>query len=233
MARISTGAAPSGARAAISARASLFTVRLPAMPELSDEELVAACLSGKESAYAALIERFSPKVYRIAVRVCRDATDAEDAVQETFIQVVRDLPKWRPVGALEAWITTITMRVAQKVDMRSTRLMRRSSTMNPGGPEAPARDFPAQNHDDPEFRVLALELQGDLRAAMQQISTKHRAAVVLRFQEGLSVAEAAAILELPEATVRTHTARGLRELREAMEASTRAAIGQEHDSDAG
>jgi hypothetical protein len=39
---------------------------------------------------------------------------------------------------------------------------------------------------------------------------------VLRFQEGLSVAEAAAILDLPEATVRTHTARGLRELREAL-----------------
>ena len=60
------------------------------------------------------------------------------------------------------------------------------------------------------------ELQTDLATALQKISTRHRAAVVLRFQEGLSVAEAAAILELPGATVRTHTARGLRELREAL-----------------
>jgi RNA polymerase sigma-70 factor (ECF subfamily) len=189
------------------------------MPGLSDEELVAACLSGKESAYAVLIERYSPKVYRIAARICRDATDAEDAVQETFIQVVRDLAKWRPLGPLEAWITTITVRVSQKVDMRSNRTTRTSSTLTPGGPEAPAREFADPHTHDPVIQVMAHELQADLGAALQKISTKHRAAVVLRFQEGLSVAEAAAALELPEATVRTHTARGLRELREALSES--------------
>ncbi len=186
------------------------------MPGLSDEELVAACLSGKESAYAVLIERYSPKVYRIAARICRDATDAEDAVQETFIQVVRDLAKWRPLGPLEAWITTITVRVSQKIDIRSNRSARTSSTLTPGGPEAPEREFADPHTDDPVVQVMAHELQADLGAALQTISTKHRAAVVLRFQEGLSVSEAAAILELPEATVRTHTARGLRELREAL-----------------
>ncbi len=186
------------------------------MPGLSDEELVAACLSGKESAYAVLIERYSPKVYRIAARICRDATDAEDAVQETFIQVVRDLAKWRPLAPLEAWITTITVRVAQKIDMRTTRHSRVSTTIHPGGAEAPAREFADPHARDPVTQVMAHELQVDLGTALQSISTKHRAAVVLRFQEGLSVAEAAAILELPEATVRTHTARGLRELREAL-----------------
>jgi RNA polymerase sigma-70 factor (ECF subfamily) len=186
------------------------------MPGLSDEELVAACLSGKESAYAVLIERYSPKVYRIAARICRDAGDAEDAVQETFIQVVRDLQKWRPLAPLEAWITTITVRVAQKVDMRTSRTTKRSSTLTPGGPDAPEREFADRHVHDPVAQVMAHELQADLGAALAQISTKHRAAVVLRFQEGLSVAEAAAILDLPEATVRTHTARGLRELREAL-----------------
>ncbi len=186
------------------------------MPVLSDEELVAACLSGKESAYAVLIERYSPKVYRIAARICRDATDAEDAVQETFIQVVRDLARWRPLAPLEAWITTITVRVAQKIDIRTTRHARTSSTMSPGGAEAPGREFADPNAHDPVVQAMDHELQADLGDALQKISTKHRAAVVLRFQEGLSVAEAAAILELPEATVRTHTARGLRELREAL-----------------
>ena len=186
------------------------------MPGLSDEELVAACLSGKESAYAVLIERYSPKVYRIAARICRDAEDAEDAVQETFIQVVRDLAKWRPLAPLEAWITTITVRVAQKVDMRTTRTTKRSSTLTPGGPEAPEREFADPHLHDPVVQVMAHELQADLAAALGRITTKHRAAVVLRFQEGLSVSETAAILELPEATVRTHTARGLRELREAL-----------------
>jgi RNA polymerase sigma-70 factor (ECF subfamily) len=186
------------------------------MPGLSDEELVAACLSGKESAYAVLIERYSPKVFRIAARICRDAADAEDAVQETFIQVVRDLAKWRPLGPLEAWITTISVRVSQKIDMRSNRSARTSSTLTPGGPEAPEREFADPHTHDPEVQVMAHELQADLGAALRRISTKHRAAVVLRFQEGLSVSEAAAILELPEATVRTHTARGLRELREAL-----------------
>jgi RNA polymerase sigma-70 factor (ECF subfamily) len=205
------------------------------MPGLSDEELVAACLSGKESAYAVLIERYSPKVYRIAARICRDATDAEDAVQETFIQVVRDLSKWRPLGPLEAWITTITVRVSQKVDMRSNRYARTNSTLTPGGPETPDREFADPHTHDPVTQVMAHELRADLGAALRRISTKHRAAVILRFQEGLSVAEAAAALELPEATVRTHTARGLRELREALrnsEHDLRTSRPDDHDSDA-
>ena len=54
------------------------------MPTLTDQELVSACLEGRESAYALLVERYTPSLYRIAARICRHPQDAEDAVQETF-----------------------------------------------------------------------------------------------------------------------------------------------------
>ena len=60
------------------------------MPNLSDQELVAACLAGRESAYALLVERYTPRLHRIAARICRHPQDAEDAVQEAFLQAVRD-----------------------------------------------------------------------------------------------------------------------------------------------
>jgi len=52
------------------------------MPNLSDKELVAACLAGRESAHAALVERFTKRLYQAARRLCRDSRDAEEAVQE-------------------------------------------------------------------------------------------------------------------------------------------------------
>ena len=84
------------------------------MPALTDQELVAACLQGKESAYALLVERYTPRLYRIAARICRHPQDAEDAVQETLLQAVRDLRKWKPTAPLEAWLVTITVRTAQR-----------------------------------------------------------------------------------------------------------------------
>ena len=82
------------------------------MPNLSDQELVAACLQGRESAYALLVERYTPRMHRIATRICRHPQDAEDAVQESLLQAVRDLRKWKPTAPLEAWLVRIAVRVA-------------------------------------------------------------------------------------------------------------------------
>ncbi|MFM8997531.1 MAG: RNA polymerase sigma factor, partial [Candidatus Limnocylindrus sp.] len=71
------------------------------MPSLTDQELVAACLAGRESAYALLVERYTLRLHRIAARICRHPQDAEDAVQEAFLQAVRDLRKWKPTAPLE------------------------------------------------------------------------------------------------------------------------------------
>ena len=188
------------------------------MPTLTDQELVAACLQGKESAYAILVERYTPRMHRIAVRICRDAQDAEDAVQESLLQAVRDLRKWRPTAPLEAWLVTITVRTAQKVDIRSNSVARRSDSLDaplPDGNPKEIRDASAQG--DPATAAGQADLNARLAAAVASLPQNYRAAVSLRFQEGLSPKEIAGVLGIPERTVRTHLLRGLRALKERVE----------------
>ncbi len=188
------------------------------MPTLTDQELVAACLEGRESAYALLVERYTPRLYRISARICRrHPQDAKDAVQEAWLQVVRDLRKWKPTAPLEAWLVTITVRTAQKVDQRSNRAASRSDSLDvplPDGNQRELRDPTPSS--DPADVVIRTDLEVRLAAAVAALPEKYRTAVSLRFEEGLSPKEIAEGLGIPERTVRTHLLRGLRALRESV-----------------
>ena len=123
------------------------------MSSLTDQELVAACLQGRESAYALLVQRYTPRLHRIAARICRHPQDAEDAVQEAFLQAVRDLRKWKPTAPLEAWLVTITVRTAQKVDQRSVQRLVLAgldqsipASMQQGAEQHRCHHRPAQTH---------------------------------------------------------------------------------------
>ena len=187
------------------------------MPTLTDQELVSACLEGRESAYALLVERYTPRLYRIAARICRHPQDAEDAVQETFLQAVRDLQKWRPTAPLEAWLVTITVRTAQKVDQRSNRVASRSDSLDAPLPDGRTRELKDVGRgSDPAAAAGEADLSSRLAAAIKDLPDKYRIAVTMRFQEGLSPKEIAAHLDLPERTVRTHLLRGLRALKESV-----------------
>jgi RNA polymerase sigma-70 factor (ECF subfamily) len=187
------------------------------MSALTDQELVAACLQGKESAYALLVERHTPRLYRIAARICRHPEDAEDAVQETFLQAVRDLRKWKPTAPLEAWLVTITVRTAKKVDERSNRIAARSDSIEQPLLDGRPRQLAGpEGVGDPAAAVAHAYEAVKLAAAVAALPEKYRAAISLRFEEGLSPKEIAEALQIPERTVRTHLLRGLRMLKESV-----------------
>ena len=187
------------------------------MSALTDQELVAACLQGKESAYALLVERHTPRLYRIAARICRRPEDAEDAVQETFLQAVRDLRKWKPTAPLEAWLVTITVRTAKKVDERSNRIAARSDSIEQPLLDGRPRQLagPAEV-GDPAAAVTHAYEAVKLASAVAALPEKYRATISLRGEEGLSPKEIAEALQIPERTVRTHLLRGLRMLKESV-----------------
>jgi RNA polymerase sigma-70 factor (ECF subfamily) len=163
------------------------------------------------------VERFTPRLHRIAARVCRHPQDAEDAVQEALLQAVRDLRKWRPTAPLEAWLVTITVRTAQKVDQRSNRATSRSDSLDAPLPDGTQRELKDQGgSSDPAAAAGRADLAARLAAAVADLPDKYRIPVMLRFQEGFSPKEIAEHLGLPERTVRTHLLRGLRALRESV-----------------
>jgi len=92
------------------------------MPSLTDQELVAACLAGRESAYALLVERYTPRLHRIAARICRHPEDAEDAVQESLLQAVRAAETTRAPPAAASEAITTPKAVAKAANGRNARV---------------------------------------------------------------------------------------------------------------
>jgi len=181
---------------------------------------LAALNEGDRDAGRRLYDRHAAVVFALcrAESGARPADDAEDAVQEAFLQAVRDLRKWKPTAPLEAWLVTITVRTAQKVDQRSNRVASRSDSLDaplPDGNQRELRDQAAST--DPAAAAGRADLASRLAAAIADLPDKYRTAVTLRFQEGLSPKEIAEHLGLPERTVRTQLQRGLGALRERME----------------
>ena len=81
------------------------------MPEMSEQELVAACQRGERTAQHQLFQRYKDQVYRMALHMVHDTQSAEDMTQKVFIKVFENLPKFRGDAAVSSWIYRITTNI--------------------------------------------------------------------------------------------------------------------------
>ena len=161
-------------------------------PEAS-AALVRAAQRGDTLALHDLLDALAPYVARICGPIALD--DAPDAAQEALIAVFRGLRTLREPAALHGWVRAIATREAVRVARRRT--LRAADTL----PDLPARGDP--------------ELAADVRDVLARLTPEHRAVLVLRDLEGLDEAAAAALLAVPEGTVKSRLHRARRSFREA------------------
>ena len=159
------------------------------MPNLSDQELVAACLAGRESAYALLVERYTPRLHRIAARICRHPQDAEDAVQEAFLHAYKALDRFLPDQAFGAWLHRIVANAA--LDITRRRKVRDADEL----PETVASPFRDPAEGD--------ELRQRLQVALAALPERQRSVIVLHDVEGFKHSEIGELLGIPEGTARS------------------------------
>ena len=81
----------------------------------TDRDLVVGCLSGEETAWTQLIERYQRLIYSVARAICSDPDDTNDVFQYTCLDLYRGLQELRDVKALPAWLITVTRRRAFSV----------------------------------------------------------------------------------------------------------------------
>jgi RNA polymerase sigma-70 factor (ECF subfamily) len=182
------------------------------MPEAREESvrLVRATAAGDREAFGRLYDRFSGLVFTVAVRLLRSRADAEDLLQEVFLQVWRQAESYDETrGTPEAWVLTIAR--SRGIDkLRSIR--RRGETMQPietepgGGPELASVESGAAGA---EARVVAGRALGGLPAAQREV-------LELAYFEGLTQTEIAVRLGQPLGTVKTRMRSGLERLRAAV-----------------
>jgi len=166
----------------------------------TDTEILAEYLaSGSEPAFAELVARHGPMVYRTCLRRLGDRHEAEDAAQATFMVLLRRAGAYRREKDLGVWLHGIARRVAAEAWRARSRRTRRQEEAamvreaQRAGGEAAA--------GSPARPALDAELAG-LPAAQRQ-------AVMLRYLEGRSEAEAAELAGVPQGTLSQRASRGL------------------------
>lgn len=155
---------------------------------------------GDQAAFGALVERYQNAVYNLAYRMLGSPEEAEDAAQEIFVRIYRQLARYDPGRKFSTWVLTIATNYC--IDQLRRRRMQFVPLENII-PWARARET------GPEGAALDREARDEVQRLLRDLPEKYRAVLVLRYWQDLSCAEIADVLKLPEGTVKTqlHRAR--------------------------
>ena len=174
-------------------------------------------LAGSQSAFEQIVRRYQRPIISLIARMTGDRALAEDLAQETFVKAFRSLAAFDTTRRLSSWLFRIAHNTAIDAMRRSrppqaapshiwTPGVRRRRRREPATPPAP----------DP---VERRELGRALEAALAELRPDQRAAIVLRYENGLSFDEIGTVLGVPEVTARSHVHRARKELARLLTAS--------------
>lgn len=183
----------------------------------ADARLLRAAAGGDRSAAARLLDQAGPPLLAVARRMLRDEQAAEDVVQEAFLRLWRAAPDWREGEALAStWLHRVALNLCYD------RLRRKREILDPDPPEQ------IDGAPNPEQALAKAQLAGRVRAAVDALPPRQRAAIALCHFEGLGNIEAAEVLDVSVEALESLLSRARRALRSALAAD--AAERQEGDA---
>jgi len=176
-------------------------------PEIS---LVSRCLSGDEIAWEELVRLHTRRVYGLCYRFTNSSSEAQDLAQEVFLRVFRTLGTFRaPEGSFATWLTRLTRNLL--IDhYRRTRQERVTDSIEEQLPAIEEEGAAASVR--PDRALTYRETSEILQATLQKLSPDLREAVILRDLQEMEYREIAAVLAIPEGTVKSRINRGRAEL---------------------
>jgi len=184
----------------------------PARPP-AEPDLAARLAADLDGAFEELVVTHQDRLYAFLLGMTRDGGQAEDLTQETFLKAYRALNRYPAARVAELRLGPWLRRIALNTQRNAVRGRRVGLALVPDPPQQ-ADPSP---EGDPEALALRRREQEGLLRALGTVSASQRAAILLRHAEDLPVEEVAAILRLPEGTVKSHVHRGLARLRRALE----------------
>ena len=177
----------------------------------ADSDLIQAIQLGEIERFPELVQRYQRMLYNFGLKMCGEAQDAEDVVQDTFINVFKYLKGFRYETKFKNWLYRIATSTCIKKRRKSKFAPERELSLDDFLPN----DAASVEHQTPGWarlpldQVLNEELGQTLRKAILELPEKYRVVLVLRDIEGFSTEESAGILKLSLANikVRLHRAR--------------------------
>lgn len=174
----------------------------------SDADLVAAMAAGSAAAARDLFSRLGPIVYGLALRIERNAQDAEEVLIDTFHQAWMQADDYQTGrGTVLGWL----LNIARSRAIDRLRARRRSAQVTERLQEEPP-SFPLESRD-PEQEAIRSEKRERVRRALAELPQDQRWALELAYFLGLSQSQIAERLGLPLGTIKTRLRLGLEKLR--------------------
>ena len=168
--------------------------------------------SAEPGAFEELVRRHTPRAFRTALGILGSGVDAEDAVQECFLRVIRRRATYRPGMPFSVWFFTVLRNFCRDELRRTARAAGRPPPPPAGGPAA----------DAPSLAERSEETQAAL-AAFGRLAEDEREVLALRIHEGLRFAEIAGICGISEEAAKKRAQRALDRLRRDVAAGGRGA----------
>ena len=198
-------------------------VRKPSQPQSvsgarDDGSLVKRILQGDQAAFEALMRRHNSRLYRVARAILKNESEAEDALQDAYLDAFRHIGEFRGNAALGTWLTRIVVNHA----LMRVRKHKRDRVVVPfadptSGDPAPAEaDVADETRESPPMTVIRGEIRRILEQRIDELPVAFRTVFVMRDVEDMTVEETAACLAIPPATVRTRLFRARALLRAAL-----------------
>ena len=173
----------------------------------SDLHVLTALRQGNTTALGVLYDRYGTAVYRLALKIMANTTEAEDLTQEVFLAFWRGVEKYDvDRGTLIVFLLTITRsRALNRIKQQSSQqnLSQRVGTYLPIAPSNPGLEA-----------VSLIELQERMSVALQEIPANQKQVLEMGYYQGKSQSEIAQELDLPLGTVKTRSRQGLLKLRQ-------------------
>jgi RNA polymerase sigma-70 factor (ECF subfamily) len=191
---------------------------------VADAELATRVAAREEAALRTLMRRYNQRLFRTARAILRDDADAEDVVQEAYIKAIAAIDGFRNESGLGTWLVRITVNEA----IARLRQVRRSAEVVPLAADISSAPLLEEAREEsfraPEQMASRAETRAIVEAGIDALPEAFRTVFVMRALEELSIEETAAILDIPEATVRTRFFRARALLRESLAQQIDAAL---------
>jgi RNA polymerase sigma-70 factor, ECF subfamily len=189
----------------------------PSTVPLSDVDLATRVAADDHAAFEALMRRHNQRLFRVARAILGDDAEAEDALQDAYLDAYRHMDTFRREAELLTWLTRIVVNQALMRLRKQKRHATVVSLQSPEGPDGPRyADLRDDSIEAPSHTALRAEVRRVMERRIDELPLTFRTVFIMREVEDMSVQETADALGIPASTVRTRLFRARALLREAL-----------------
>lgn len=185
------------------------------MTDVIEKDILKECKDKNRNAFNKLVETYQSKVFNMAYSMLSNYEDANDAAQEVFLKVYKNIDKFEGKSSLSTWIYRICVNVCNDMLRKRTRSAPVISLFSFGTNDND-EEKPLEIKDDtptPEESLEMTETQAEVRRALDELSPEFKTVITLYDLEGLSYDEISDILKCPVGTIKSRLNRARKALK--------------------